>query len=105
MKYMTYSIYKQGIIRGGFNPSAHCVIYCSPLCHVTLVILITTHCATVLYCGITAATAQCCAYCGALCIYCGLLTDCCAILRRYCGVLRRYCTYCRFLCIELLPSA
>ena len=24
MKYMTYSIYKQGIIRGGFNPSAHC---------------------------------------------------------------------------------
>ena len=27
MKYMTYSIYKQGIIRGGFNPSAHCEVY------------------------------------------------------------------------------
>ena len=26
MKYMTYSIYKQGIIQGGFNPSAHCGI-------------------------------------------------------------------------------
>ena len=68
----------------------------------TVVILFTTYCATALYCGITVATAQCCAYYGVLCTCCGLLTYCCTILRFYHGVLRRYCAYCGFLCLVLL---